>query len=60
MDRLLAKYIFNEATPAEKERVERWMREAGGFDILGHMDLIKKNNQSPDQRKQWFSLEIER
>ncbi|MDR0630238.1 MAG: histidinol-phosphatase [Treponema sp.] len=32
------------------------MIHAGGFDILGHTDLIKKNN-SPDQRKKWFSLE---
>ncbi|MHB9291385.1 Histidinol-phosphatase [Hollandina sp. SP2] len=32
------------------------MIQAGGFDILGHTDLIKKNN-SPDQRKEWFSLE---
>jgi histidinol-phosphatase (PHP family) len=32
------------------------MIQAGGFDILGHTDLIKKNN-SPDQGKRWFSLE---
>jgi histidinol-phosphatase (PHP family) len=32
------------------------MIQAGGFDILGHTDLIKKN-KSPDQRKEWFSLE---
>ncbi|MDR2131670.1 MAG: FecR domain-containing protein [Odoribacteraceae bacterium] len=25
MDRLLAKYIFNEASPRERERVERWL-----------------------------------
>jgi histidinol-phosphatase (PHP family) len=28
------------------------MIRAGGFDILGHMDLVKKNNQ----REEWFSL----
>ncbi|MDR1029402.1 MAG: histidinol-phosphatase [Treponema sp.] len=29
---------------------------AGGFDILGHTDLIKKN-KSPYEGKSWFSLE---
>jgi histidinol-phosphatase (PHP family) len=28
------------------------MIRAGGFDILGHMDLVKKNNR----REEWFSL----
>jgi histidinol-phosphatase (PHP family) len=37
------------------DTVERMIR-TGGFDILGHTDLIKKNN-APDQRKRWFSLE---
>ncbi|MDR0761167.1 MAG: histidinol-phosphatase [Treponema sp.] len=33
------------------ETLEKMIR-AGGFDILGHLDLIKKNNQ----REEWFSL----
>ncbi|MDR0388110.1 MAG: histidinol-phosphatase [Treponema sp.] len=33
------------------DALERMIR-AGGFDILGHMDLVKKNNQ----REEWFSL----
>ena len=34
---------------------EEALIRAGGFDILGHIDLIKKNNQD----KHWFSLESE-
>ncbi|MDR2798745.1 MAG: histidinol-phosphatase [Treponema sp.] len=37
------------------DTVEQMIR-AGGFDILGHTDLIKKNN-APAQKKRWFSLE---
>jgi histidinol-phosphatase (PHP family) len=37
------------------EAVADMLRE-GGFDILGHMDLIKKNNS----RREWFSQEGER
>jgi histidinol-phosphatase (PHP family) len=33
------------------DTLERMIR-AGGFDILGHMDLVKKNNR----REEWFSL----
>ncbi|MDR3114740.1 MAG: histidinol-phosphatase [Treponema sp.] len=37
------------------DSVEQMIR-AGGFDILGHVDLIKKNN-APYPGKRWFSLE---
>ncbi len=47
----------------EYYRAVRLMSEQGGFDIIGHLDVIKKNNINSiyfDETESWYKREIER